>query len=105
VATFGLTPEERELLEQAGDDSCLVNVLIHDGQRQEDGFARERACQRLAERGLLRFLGWVGAPSRGAVWSSRWSLTDAARRGLARGDVRGAGPDWIRSLRDSSSSD
>jgi hypothetical protein len=43
----------------------------------------------------------VGAPSRGAVWTSRWLLTDLARRGLAEGEVRRDEPDWIRTLRGS----
>lgn len=92
-------------MEQADEHGRLANVLMRDGQRQEDGFARERACQQLAQQGWLKFLGWIGAPGRGAVWTSCWAVTDAGRRGLARDDVPREEPEWIRSLRGTSTSD
>jgi hypothetical protein len=102
VPTFGLTTEERQLLEQVGADGCLVNVLMEDGERREEGFVRERTCQHWAERGLLKFLGWAGAPRPGADWTSRWTLTEVARRSLANDVARPDEPAWLRSLRGAS---
>ena len=74
-----LSPLNRELLMQALPDGSLVNVLYHEGARMEGGFARERRCFALGERGWLEFLGWEGQPSAGADCSSRWALSHKAQ--------------------------
>lgn len=74
-----LSPLNRELLMQALPDGRLVNVLYHDGARVERGFARERRCFALGERGWLDFVGWEGQPARGAECLSRWALTRKAQ--------------------------
>jgi hypothetical protein len=73
-----LSPLNRELLMQALPDGRLVNVLCREGARVEGGFARERRCFALGERGWLDFLGWEGRPT-GADCLSRWALTHAAQ--------------------------
>lgn len=88
MRSVGLTPDERELLMQADDDGRLVTTLMSDGKRQEEGFVRERACQLMAERGWLKFQGWIRAPGRGSAWRSCWTLTDIARRALAADEAR-----------------
>ena len=74
-----LSPSNRELLMQALPDGRLVNVLYHHGARIERGFARERRCFALGERGWLDFVGWEGLPARGAECLSRWALTQEAQ--------------------------
>lgn len=74
-----LSPPNRELLMQALPDGRLVNVLYHDGARMEGGFARERRCFALGERGWLDFVGWEGRPSSGECCLSRWALTHKAQ--------------------------
>lgn len=74
-----LSPLNRELLMQALPDGGLVNVLYHEGSRVELGFARERRCFALGERGWLDFLGWEGKPTPGAHCLTRWALTHKAQ--------------------------
>jgi hypothetical protein len=74
-----LSPLNRELLMQALPDGSLVNVLYHEGARMEGGFARERRCFALGERGWLDFMGWEGQPAAGAHCLSRWALTRKAQ--------------------------
>ena len=74
-----LSPPNRELLMQALPDGRLVNVLYHEGARMEGGFARERRCFALGERGWLDFVGWEGQPADGACCLSRWALTNKAQ--------------------------
>jgi hypothetical protein len=74
-----LSPLNRELLMQALPDGRLTNVLYQEGARLEGGFARERRCFALGERGWLEFLGWEGQPSAGADCSSRWALSHKAQ--------------------------
>ena len=74
-----LSPSSRELLMQALPEGRLVNVLYDRGARREDGFARERRCFALGERGWLDFVGWEGRPTRGANCLSRWALTRKAQ--------------------------
>lgn len=74
-----LSPLNRELLMQALPDGRLVNVLYDQGARMEGGFARERRCFALGERGWLDFVGWEGMPSAGADCLSRWALTRKAQ--------------------------
>ena len=74
-----LSPPNRALLMQALPDGRLVNVLYREGARLEGGFARERRCFALGERGWLDFLGWEGRPAAGADCLSRWALTHAAQ--------------------------
>jgi hypothetical protein len=73
-----LSPSSRDLLMQALPEGRLVNVLYDEGTRVEGGFARERRCFALGERGWLNFLGWEGRPRPGAHCLSRWALSDAA---------------------------
>ena len=77
-----LTPLNRELLMQALPDGRLVNVLYDQGARMEVGFARERRCFALGERGWLDFVGWEGKPAGGADCLSRWALTRKAQAAL-----------------------
>ncbi|CAN7237296.1 hypothetical protein LJR225_001012 [Phenylobacterium sp. LjRoot225] len=74
-----LSPPNRELLMQALPDGRLVNVLYDGGARIEGGYARERRCFALGERGWLDFIGWEGRPKAGARCLSRWALTDEAQ--------------------------
>ena len=74
----GLTPLNRELLMQALPDGRLENLLYNDGARVEGGFAREKRCFALGERGWLDFLGWEGESSVGSR-VSRWALTHEAQ--------------------------
>lgn len=74
-----LSPSSRALLMQALPDGRLVNVLYDEGARVEDGFARERRCFALGERGWLDFVGWEGRPAAGARCLSRWALTNRAQ--------------------------
>jgi hypothetical protein len=74
-----LSPLNRELLMQALPDGRLTNILYQEGARLEGGFARERRCFALGERGWLEFLGWEGQPSAGADCSSRWALSHKAQ--------------------------
>ena len=74
-----LTPSNRALLLQALPEGGLVNVLYDRGTRSEGGFARERRCFALGERGWLEFLGWDGAPSASSDCRSRWALTPKAQ--------------------------
>ena len=78
-----LSPPNRALLMQALPDGRLVNVLYDQGARVEDGFARERRCFALGERGWLDFVGWEGQPAAGADCLSRWALTHKAQALLA----------------------
>ena len=78
-----LTPLNKALLLQALPDGRLVNVLYQGGARVELGFARERRCFALGERGWLDFLGWDGQPAAGADCLSRWALTRKAHTLLA----------------------
>jgi hypothetical protein len=78
-----LSPPNRELLMQALPNGRLENILYNDGARLELGFARERRCFALGERGWLEFLGWEGAPRGGARWLSRWALSHKAQALLA----------------------
>lgn len=78
-----LSPSSRALLMQALPDGRLVNVLYDQGGRVEDGFARERRCFALGERGWLDFVGWEGRPAAGACCLSRWALTNKAQALLA----------------------
>lgn len=78
-----LSPSNRALLMQALPDGRLVNVLYDQGARVEDGFARERRCFALGERGWLDFVGWEGRPAAGADCLSRWALTHKAQALLA----------------------
>jgi len=79
-----LSPLNRDLLMQALPEGGLVNVLYDEGARMEVGFARERRCFALGERGWLDFLGWEGRPASGAVRClSRWALSLKAQRLLA----------------------
>jgi hypothetical protein len=80
-----LSPPNRELLMQALPDGRLENLLYKDGARLEGGFARERRCFALGERGWLDFLGWVGDPADTALCLSRWGLTNKAQALLAAG--------------------
>jgi hypothetical protein len=100
VPIGGLTPDEHEMLRQADDDGRLINTLMADGQRLDEGFVRERACQLMGERGWLKFQGWVRGPGKRSAWTSCWTLTDAARRALAAREVRQIEP--APSLRDPS---
>ena len=77
-----LSPLNRELLMQALLDGRLVNVLYDRGARIEGGFARERRCFALGERGWLDFVGWEGKPIAGADCLSRWALTHKAQAAL-----------------------
>ena len=70
-----LSPLNRELLMQALPDGRLTNVLYQEGARLEGGFARERRCFALGERGWLDFLGWEGRPAGRADCLSLWALT------------------------------
>jgi hypothetical protein len=74
-----LSPTNRDLLMQALPNGCLENQLYQNGARVEIGFARERRCFALGERGWLNFLGWEGEPMAGASCLSRWGLTDQAQ--------------------------
>jgi hypothetical protein len=74
-----LSPFNRELLMQALPEGRLVNVLYREGARLEGGFARERRCFALGERGWLEFLGWEGKPSSGSDCLSRWALSHKAQ--------------------------
>jgi hypothetical protein len=74
----------RELLLEALPNGGLTNVLYEQGARVECGFARERRCFALGERGWLDFLGWEGHPTAGADCLSRWGLTGQARAMLER---------------------
>lgn len=74
-----LSPPNRELLLQALPEGRLVNVLYDDGARVEGGYARERRCFALGERGWLAFIGWEGRPASGARCLSRWALTEEAQ--------------------------
>ena len=78
-----LSPVSRDLLRQALPDGELVNVLYRDGSRVESGFARERRCFALGERGWLSFLGWEGEPADREACVSRWALTGEAQAALA----------------------
>lgn len=78
-----LSPVNKALLQQAVPAGELVNVLYRDGERVEVGFARERRCFALGERGWLDFLGWEGAPAAGADYRTRWGLTDQAQQLLS----------------------
>lgn len=78
-----LSPSNRALLMQALPDGRLVNILYDQGARVEDGFARERRCFALGERGWLDFVGWEGRPTAGADCLSRWALTHKAQALLA----------------------
>lgn len=78
-----LSPSSRALLMQALPDGRLVNVLYDQGARDEVGFARERRCFALGERGWLDFVGWEGRPVAGADCLSRWALTNKAQALLA----------------------
>lgn len=80
-----LSPVSKALLLQALPGGCLVNVLYQEGARVDDGFARERRCFALGERGWLDFVGWDGAPTQGADCSSRWTLTHKAQALLSSG--------------------
>ena len=73
-----LSPLNRELLMQALPEGRLTNVLYCEGARSEGGFARERRCFALGERGWLDFLGWEGQP-RGSDCLSRWGLSPMAQ--------------------------
>lgn len=77
-----LSPLNRELLMQALPDGRLVNVLYNQGARMEGGFARERRCFALGERGWLDFVGWEGKPAGGTDCLSRWALTRKAQAAL-----------------------
>ena len=57
-----LSPPNKELLMQALPNGRLVNVLYDEGARLEGGFARDRRCFALGERGWLAFIGWEGRP-------------------------------------------
>ncbi len=83
-----LSPINRELLMEALPNGGLTNVLYLQGARDEGGFARERRCFALGERGWLDFLGWEGQPARGAECLSRWALSRKARAVLQRLDLR-----------------
>ena len=74
-----LSPFNKELLMQALPDGRLVNVLYQAGARVERGFARERRCFALGERGWLDFVGWEGMPKGDADCLSRWVLTHEAQ--------------------------
>jgi hypothetical protein len=74
-----LSPLNRALLLQALPEGRLVNVLYDQGARVEDGFARERRCFALGERGWLDFIGWEGRPTKGAHCLSRWALSHKAQ--------------------------
>lgn len=78
-----LSPPNRELLMQALPNGRLVNVLYNQGARVEVGFARERRCFALGERGWLDFVGWEGKPIAGAHCLSNWALTRKAQKLLA----------------------
>jgi hypothetical protein len=79
-----LSPFNRELLMQALPDGGLENMLYKDGARHESGFARDRRCFALGERGWLKFLGWEGAPGADPCCLSRWGLTHEAQSILSR---------------------
>lgn len=74
-----LSPPNKELLLQALPDGRLVNVLYDGGARLERGYARERRCFALGERGWLDFIGWEGRPATGGRCLSRWALTNEAQ--------------------------
>ncbi|CAN7351704.1 hypothetical protein LJR219_002015 [Phenylobacterium sp. LjRoot219] len=74
-----LSPPNRDLLMQALPNGRLVNVLYDHGARVEAGFARDRRCFALGERGWLEFLGWDGQPTSGAHCLSNWGLTRQAQ--------------------------
>ena len=78
-----LSPLSRELLMQALPEGRLENLLYDDGARVERGFARERRCFALGERGWLDFLGWEGEMRVGAR-VSRWALTHEAQALLSQ---------------------
>ncbi|MDB5447216.1 MAG: hypothetical protein JWQ97_2533 [Phenylobacterium sp.] len=78
-----LSPLNKALLMQALPDGRLVNVLYNQGAREEGGFARERRCFALGERGWLDFLGWEGKPVAGAHCLTRWALSLKAQAILA----------------------
>jgi hypothetical protein len=78
-----LSPLNRELLMQALPDGRVENLLYEDGARLEGGFARERRCFALGERGWLDFIGWDGVPGAGVRCLSRWALTLKAQSILA----------------------
>jgi hypothetical protein len=73
-----LSSSNIELLMQALSDGRLVNLLYEEGARLEGGFARERRCFALGERGWLDFVGWEGRPDE-VRYLSRWTLSDAAQ--------------------------
>lgn len=79
-----LSPPTRDLLDEALPAGELVNELYRDGQRMEGGFARERRCFALGERGWLAFVGWEGAPATRDDCRSRWALTREALAVLVR---------------------
>lgn len=85
-----LSPANRDLLMQALPDGRLVNVLYDHGARVEVGFARERRCFALGERGWLDFVGWDGQPTAGSHCLSRWALTRKAQALLAGHASRGS---------------
>ncbi len=74
-----LSPPNRELLMQALPEGRLVNVLYREGARLEGGFARERRCFALGERGWLDFIGWEGQPNQSPECLSRWALSRKAQ--------------------------
>ena len=74
-----LSPPNRDLLMQALPEGRVVNLLYDGGARVEGGYARERRCFALGERGWLDFVGWEGRPRAGNRCLSRWALTDEAR--------------------------
>jgi len=78
-----LSPLSRDLLMQALPDGQVENLLYDQGGRHESGFARERRCFALGERGWLEFLGWEGALQTGSRCLSRWALSDQAHAILA----------------------
>jgi hypothetical protein len=85
VDVQALSPLTRDLLDEALPGGELVNELYRGGARVEDGFARERRCFALGERGWLSFVGWEGAPAMQADCRSRWALTREAVVALAAG--------------------
>lgn len=78
-----LSPLNRALLMQALPEGRLVNVLYDQGARVEQGFARERRCFALAERGWLEFMGWEGRLSDSAHCLTCWALSTKAQALLA----------------------
>ena len=78
-----LSPLNRALLMQALPEGRLVNVLYDQGARVELGFARERRCFALGERGWLDFIGWEGGLVESAHCLSYWALSNTAQALLA----------------------